>query len=46
MERGYYSDYVECDVCTHRWVAVYPADRDTLECPNCENMVGFEIVED
>lgn len=46
LDSGYLSDYVECDICTWRWVAVYPAECDTLEFPNCENMAGFDIVED
>jgi hypothetical protein len=26
---------VECPICTHEWVAVYPLGTDELECPNC-----------
>lgn len=33
---------VQCDICTYQWVAVYPAQLDKLECPNCSNMVSFE----
>lgn len=33
---------VQCDICTHEWNAIFhPAER--LECPNCGNMVMFEI---
>lgn len=39
------SDLVECDLCTKQWRAVYHIDSDKLECPNCGNMVHFEIIE-
>lgn len=29
---------VECPLCTHRWVAVWPVITTELECPNCENL--------
>jgi hypothetical protein len=32
------SKSVECEICTHEWVAVYPFGCKELECPNCENM--------
>lgn len=35
---------VKCDLCSKEWVAVRPPGLDTLECPNCKNMVRFENV--
>jgi hypothetical protein len=35
---------VECDLCSHRWVAVRPVGLIKLECPNCGNMVYFENI--
>lgn len=32
---------VECDICTHKWVAVRPLGLTKLECPNCNLMVEF-----
>lgn len=32
---GYHSELVECQICTHEWVAVWPEEADKLECPNC-----------
>jgi hypothetical protein len=29
---------VECAICTHKWVAVWPVGTDKLECPNCSNL--------
>lgn len=34
---------VKCDLCSYNWVAVYPQDIERLECPNCSNMVYYEI---
>ena len=36
---------VECDLCGHHWIAVFPAECDRLECPNCENMVTYEVID-
>ena len=41
---GWTSDNVECDLCGHKWVAVYPIELDRLECSNCNNMVMFETI--
>jgi DNA-directed RNA polymerase subunit RPC12/RpoP len=38
------SDYIECDLCSHKWASVYPEELDRLECPNCNNMVMFEKI--
>jgi len=37
---------VQCDLCSHIWIAVYPLNIDKLECPNCHNMVNYEIIND
>lgn len=42
-ETGWVTNYVECDLCSHKWTAVYFADSDRIECQNCSNMVMFEI---
>lgn len=42
---SYETSYVQCDLCTERWVAVRPTGTQKLECPNCENMVTFENIE-
>jgi hypothetical protein len=36
-ETGWCVAKVECTVCTHPWVALFPiaADEEALECPNC-----------
>jgi len=36
---------VECDICTHEWLASYPDDleENKLECPNCENLTFFTV---
>jgi len=38
------SDYIQCDLCNHKWTSVYPKELDRLECPNCSNMVMFEKI--
>lgn len=38
---GWIAKYVQCDLCSHKWTAVYLAELDKLECPNCNNMVIF-----
>lgn len=29
---------MECTICNHTWVAVYPLEAKKLECPNCGYM--------
>lgn len=41
-EEGWTADYIQCDLCSHKWACVYPEELDRLECPNCNNMVMFE----
>ena len=43
-EKGWIGSIVQCDLCIHKWVAVYHIDIDKIECPNCGNMVNFENV--
>jgi len=40
-EEGWTADYIQCDLCNHKWTSVYPEELDRLECPNCNNMVTF-----
>ncbi len=35
-------DHVQCNLCNHKWMAVYLYKLNRLECPNCSNMVMFE----
>lgn len=42
---GWISAKVECDICSHNWVAAYPEYADKLECPNCNQLANFEIIE-
>ena len=44
-ETGWLGESVVCDLCGYEWVAVYHEDCDKLECPNCENMVYFDVRE-
>jgi hypothetical protein len=37
---------VQCDICNHIWIAVFDMNLDYLECPNCHNMVNYEILGD
>jgi len=36
---------VQCDICTYQWIAVFNVNCERLECPNCHNMVEYEIIE-
>jgi ribosomal protein S27E len=42
--KAWCSETVKCMICTHQWVAVYPASCDRLECPHCGNLTDFEII--
>lgn len=45
----WYSARAECEVCAHRWVAVYPAGPagpTELQCPHCEQMTTAPHLED
>ena len=37
---------VQCDLCGHIWVWVFPVECEKLECPNCHNIGMYEIVEE
>lgn len=37
---------VECDLCGVSWMAVYPYGTKELYCPNCDNKVNVENLED
>lgn len=41
-EKKWTSNQIKCDLCSHKWTAVYPVELDRIECPNCNNMVMFE----
>jgi hypothetical protein len=41
-EDGWTANYIQCDLCSHKWTAVYLTELDKLECPNCTNMVIFD----
>lgn len=40
------SGQVTCDLCSHEWIAVRPAETKMLECPNCGNIGTFTTPED
>ena len=44
-EIGWIAAYVICDLCAYKYTAVYYSTSERLECPNCENMSMFEIIE-
>jgi hypothetical protein len=37
-EQGWNAASVECPICTHKWVAIWPVGTERIECPNCEIM--------
>lgn len=39
------NEIVKCDLCSYEWNALYETSCDRLECPNCQNMAHFEVVE-
>ena len=43
-DNNWIANYVECDLCSHKWTAVYKSDLLKLECPNCHNMVLYEVI--
>ena len=45
-DKGWIGSGVECDLCGHHWIAVFASECDRLECPNCGNMVTFEVIDD
>lgn len=46
QENIWASGFVTCDLCTHEWIAVRPAETSILECPNCNNLGTFTTPEE
>jgi hypothetical protein len=44
MKDKWEGEYVQCDLCNYKWVAVFPAGIEKIECPNCHNLVNYEII--
>lgn len=45
QEIGWTGAKIKCTICEHEWVAMFPAELDRIECPNCKNIVRYEILE-
>lgn len=43
-QKGWLSGKIQCDICTHNWIAVYNERCQRLECPHCERMVTFTVI--
>lgn len=37
---------VKCDLCSNIWIAVFEVTCEKLECPNCKNIVYYEILDE
>ncbi len=37
-QQDWYGEIMECNICSYKWVAVYPLGTKALECPTCGNM--------
>lgn len=35
---------VLCDICSHKWRAIYYENEPQLECPNCKQMAYHNVV--
>lgn len=46
IKEGFCACKVKCNICTHVWIATYHNTVDKLQCPHCDNMTEFEIIED
>lgn len=44
LQTGWCGEFVRCDLCGHKWSAVFPEELDRIQCPNCKQFVGFEII--
>lgn len=44
-KEGWIPAKVECNLCGHKWIAVYQEDSEELECDNCGNMTVFNVIE-
>lgn len=42
MTESFTTSLVECDICTHNWVAVRPIETLELQCPNCSNITSIK----
>jgi hypothetical protein len=42
---NYLANIVSCELCSYKWVAVYPEETNKLECTNCNNITEVKIVE-
>jgi hypothetical protein len=42
---GWVPAKVECNLCGHHWIAVYHSTSEELECPKCNNMTLFNVIE-
>tara|TARA_R110000744_G_scaffold195512_1_gene314537 strand:+ start:4084 stop:4227 length:144 start_codon:yes stop_codon:yes gene_type:complete len=42
---GFVASMVECDICTHKWTAVFPYGAEKLECPNCLIVANFDEID-
>lgn len=40
----YFVHIVQCDLCSYKWIAVYPCVCEKLQCPNCDNISYFNIL--
>ena len=38
--RPHITTSIECGLCGHKWIAVYPEGATRLECPNCHDAVN------
>jgi len=36
-DKNWIGELIECDICTHKWAAVYHESCSSLVCPNCSN---------
>lgn len=42
---GWTASKVQCNFCSHDWIAAFHITNEKLECPNCGNMTSYEIPE-
>lgn len=44
-ETGWLVQRIKCDLCGYISLSVHHQDCDKLECPNCNHMSYYEIIE-
>ena len=44
VKESWVGSLVQCDICTHIWVAVFEVHCDYLECPHCHSMTHYDII--